>query len=150
VFTKLKALFTETDQPSDSKQQEERIRLACAALMTEVATIDQNFDEKEQTTLLEIISTQFSLNEDDAKEIKRLAEQERHDATSLHQFTRLVNEHCSREEKYELVCNMWKIAYADGHLDKYEEYIIRRASELIYLDHSDFIRAKVSVKNAAP
>ena len=37
---------------------------------------------------------------------------------------------------------MWQIAYADGELDKYEEYIIRRVSELIYVAHNDFIRAK--------
>lgn len=146
MLSKLKALFSSEEEVDESKN-EERMRLACAALMTEVATIDEHFDEVEQKTLTSIICEQFDLTEAEAKELKDLAESERHDATSLHQFTSLVNEHCSHEEKYELVRSMWKIAYADGHLDKYEEYIIRRASELLYIEHSDFIRAKISVKN---
>ena len=146
MLAKLKAVFG-SEEVVDEAANEQRSRLACAALMTEVATIDQNFDAQEQATLIAIICEQFDLSEAEATELKELAESERHDATSLHQFTSLVNEHCSHEEKYALVQNMWKIAYADGHLDKYEEYIIRRASELIYIDHSDFIRAKISVKN---
>ncbi len=41
---------------------------------------------------------------------------------------------------------MWQIAYADGQLDKYEEYMIRRVTELTYVSHSDFIRAKQQAK----
>ena len=41
---------------------------------------------------------------------------------------------------------MWKIAYADGNIDKYEEHIIRKVSNLIYVAHSDFIKAKLSAK----
>ena len=37
---------------------------------------------------------------------------------------------------------MWRVAFADGDLDKYEEHLIRRTTELLRLDHSDFIRAK--------
>lgn len=146
MLAKLKRLFA-GEEESEQAPPEERIRLASAALMTEVATIDQHFDEVEQQTLITVICEQFSLSEEEANELKELAESERHDATSLHQFTRLVNDHCSYPEKCELVSSMWKIAYADGHLDKYEEYIVRRVSELLYVDHSDFIRAKISVKN---
>jgi uncharacterized tellurite resistance protein B-like protein len=66
----------------------------------------------------------------------------REDATSLFEFTRLVNDHYGPDEKRDLVGAMWKVAYADGDLDKYEEHIIRRVAELIYLPHADFIRSK--------
>lgn len=145
VFSKLKSLFAQEE--TSEQDDKARVHLACAALMTEVATIDRHFDQAEQETLIEIVCKQFELNESEANDLKELANTERNDATSLHQFTSLVNEHCSHEEKFELIKSMWKIAYADGHLDKYEEYIVRRVSELIYVDHSDFIRAKVTVKN---
>lgn len=42
---------------------------------------------------------------------------------------------------------MWEMAYADGNLDKYEDYIIRKVADLIYVPHTEFIRAKSQVKS---
>ena len=42
---------------------------------------------------------------------------------------------------------MWEIAFADGNIDKYEEYVIRKVSDLIYISNDDFIKAKLEVKN---
>ena len=47
----------------------------------------------------------------------------------------------------ELIKNMWEVAYADGNLDRYEEHLIRRVAELLYVSHSDFIKTKLAVKN---
>ena len=43
---------------------------------------------------------------------------------------------------------MWRVAFADGEIDRYEDGVIRRVAELIYVAHSDFIRMKLDVKNA--
>jgi len=42
---------------------------------------------------------------------------------------------------------MWKIAYADGNLDKYEEHLIRKTSDLIHISHSDYIKIKLEVRD---
>ena len=34
------------------------------------------------------------------------------------------------------------IAFADGRIDKYEDYTIRKISDLIYVKHEDFMKAK--------
>jgi len=75
-----------------------------------------------------------------------LAKDEQDRAASLHQFTQLVNDNCDTNEKFELMVGMWRIAFADDHLDKYEEYMVRKVSELIYISHSDFIRSKQIAK----
>lgn len=41
---------------------------------------------------------------------------------------------------------MWVIAFADGVLDPIEESVIRKVAELIYLDHNEFIRAKLEAQ----
>ena len=38
---------------------------------------------------------------------------------------------------------LWDIAYSDGRIDKYEDYTIRKISDLLYIKHSDFIKAKL-------
>ena len=37
---------------------------------------------------------------------------------------------------------LWRVAYADGNLDKYEEHLVRRIADLIHVPHSVFIRMK--------
>jgi len=121
-----------------SKQRE----LASAALLLEVATIDQHLDERELEKLQSLLESTFSLSAQEVKELTTLAQQESGDATSLYQFTQHINRHSSAEDKFQLVCGLWEVAYADGELDKYEEHIIRRIVDLIHVSHSDFIRAK--------
>lgn len=147
MFAKLKALIGSDFADTDAASSEDDMRLACAALMVEVATIDNQFSESESEALITVLKSQFQLSESEAKALVTFAETARHDATSLHEFTKEVNESCTQDEKFELIKGMWSVAYADGHLDKYEEHIIRRAADLIHVGHSDFIRAKLAVKN---
>ncbi len=127
---------------TDNRLTEYQKHLACAALMVEVATIDDHFDSREFETLKRHLQEQFNVNSRDLDEIAELARIESKESLSLYQFTRLVNDQCSPSEKFELLQGMWKVARADGHIDKYEEYMIRKISELIYVSHSEFIRAK--------
>ncbi len=139
----LKSLFEEDAADNGTPEDQERqCRLASAALLVEVASIDDQFAESERNALLKILTKEFNLIGDELAEIEKLAIEKQSEASSLHEFTSLINEHFAVESKIQLIVNMWRIAYADGELDKYEEYIIRRVSELIYVAHGDFIRAK--------
>lgn len=146
MLNAIKDFFRSELQGSNTGTTEEQRRLACAALLIEVAVVDQEFDHSEIQALYSILQNQFSISESECHELTTLAQAECSDATSMYQFTQLVNEFCSPQEKYELIKGMWTIAYADGDLDKYEEYVVRKVSELIYVSHSDFIRAKLEAR----
>lgn len=141
MLAKLKAFFDKELQEDDGNS-EEKLNLACAALLIEVAVIDQEFDAKEFAQMQAILQREFQIASEDCKALIQLAQQESEDASSMYQFTQLVNENCDHNRKFKLIKGMWDIAYADGELDKYEEYIIRKTSELLHLAHGDFIRAK--------
>lgn len=115
-------------------------------MLVEVAMADHQFSEVELDNLTLILEGKFALSHDEITELISLANNETSHATSLHQFTQLVNQHCTPEEKFKLMKAMWEMAYADGNLDKYEDYIIRKVADLIYVPHSEFIRAKSIVK----
>ncbi len=143
-----KNLFQDTTnnkaQPFLNSEQKQ---LACAALMVEVATIDEHFTANELATLTQHLQQQFNLEHDQLEQLTRNATDASEHSSSLYQFTRLVNDNCSPEDKFELLKGMWKVARADDQIDKYEEYIIRKVSELIYVPHSEFIRAKQYSRN---
>ncbi|HSX50513.1 MAG TPA: TerB family tellurite resistance protein [Cellvibrio sp.] len=121
-------------------------QLAVAALLVEVAMADHQFSEAELDHLGETLTRKFELTREELDELINLAKNETNHATSLHQFTQLINQHCSVDEKFKLMKAMWEMAYADGNLDKYEDYLIRKVADLIYVPHSEFIRSKSLVK----
>ena len=125
-------------RPMDEKQK----RLACAALLIEVAVIDNEFDGEELASVKAILSRDFDVPPAELDELVALAQHECSESTSMYGFTQLINQQCNFQEKFDLVTYMWRIAYADGDLDKYEEYIIRKVADLIHLGHGEFIRAK--------
>ncbi|MGM0633563.1 MAG: TerB family tellurite resistance protein [Pseudomonadota bacterium] len=126
-----------------------RIELASAALLMELINTDRHVDEREEAEFTAILRDTFSLDEKTLEELTRLAHEEARQATSLFEFTTLVNDGYAYPEKLQLIENMWRIAWADGELDKYEEQMIRRTAELIHVRHGDFIRMKLRVRDTA-
>ena len=142
MLGKIKAFFDNELAEDTGRISEDKKRLACAALLIEVAIVDQEFDASELKAMQSILTSKFGIHGDEINQLVSMAQNEAEESTSMYQFTSLVNEHCNDEDKFELIKGMWAIAYADGEIDKYEEYIIRKVCDLIYISHGDFIRAK--------
>ena len=150
MLNKISAFFERHLQPaggSSASLSHEQKHLAVAALLIEVAVADHVFNEHEFASLQQLLKQKFLLTDVQLQELYELAKEESDEATSLHQFTQLVHQHCDNKEKFELIVSMWELAFADQHLDKYEEYTIRKVADLIYVSHSEFIRAKKIAKS---
>ena len=128
------------------QENEKQIELACIALMIELAKVDQSIDDDELTIIRKAAKKTFNIVDDKIDEIIELAIEESKQSTSLYQFTDLVNNNYSVDMKYQLVLAMWKVAFADGELDKYEEHLIRKVAELIYVPHVKFMEAKFNAQ----
>ncbi len=131
-----------TPAEEDAEHRDRRLRLASAALLMELMKTDRHIDEAETRAFNAVLQRTFNLDSEALAEIAELAEEESRQATSLYEFTSLVNESYSYDDKTQLIENMWRVAYADGELDKYEEQLIRKTADLIYVEHRDFIRRK--------
>ena len=122
-------------------------QLATAALLIEVMIVDGNLSEKELASISQTLKTLLSLSAEDVEELIALSQAEVDQATSLYEFTRQINQHFDLNKKMHLMTSMWRVAFADGYLDKHEESIIRRVSELIHLRHAEYIRCKLAAKS---
>ena len=132
-------------QGTATNEVEQRaLELACAALMFEVARADFAVEEVEQETVTRQLTEQFSLSADEVSTITEVAVEQADAATCLFEFTRTLNELASAEQKRKLLAMMWRVAMADQALSQYEEHVIRKVADLLYLPHSDFIAAKQS------
>jgi len=150
MIGKLKTLFEQIGAKGKEASITSPIskNLITAALMIEVMQADFSLDEREQQAFISVLKQSFDLDENEVIELEELAHAKVEEATSLYEFTRQINDNFSADEKLELIRNMWRVAFADGEIDRYEDGVIRRVAELIYVAHSDFIRMKLEVKNA--
>lgn len=150
MIGKLKTLFEQIGAKNKDASITSPVskNLITAALMIEVMQADFSLDEREQQAFISVLKQSFDLDENEVIELEELAHAKVEEATSLYEFTRQINDNFSAGEKLELIRNMWRVAFADGEIDRYEDGVIRRVAELIYVAHSDFIRMKLEVKNA--
>ena len=136
----------ENESVVDSKKSEQE--LTYASLLIEVINSDNKFDDRERDKLLEILSSKLDIQKEELDNFTELAKKKSEDSISLYEFTREINDQYEYEEKVSLITDLWGIAYSDGKLDKYEDYVIRKIADLIYVSHTDFIKSKLKVKNA--
>lgn len=127
--------------------QEHQLRLATAALLVEMMNQDEKVHETEKQTVRLALKNNFTLNDEEISELCQLAHEEVKNATGYYQFTKLIAEHFSQPQKIKIIELLWQVAYADNHLDSYEEHMVRRIADLIYVSHKDFIQAKHRVQN---
>ena len=139
----LKALFEQPTTDTAGAQQH-RMHLAAAALLIETARADFSQDAAEQLAMEELLCSELKLDPAEVRDLVQAASNRVDEAISLYEFTRVINDHYSAEQKLQLISAMWGVAYADGNLDKYEEALIRQVAELTYVPHADYIRSKLA------
>ena len=125
------------------------LQLATAALLIEVSRADFNIDNREQSFVVGLLKQQFELTEDELDTLVELGQQEAEQATSLYQFTRLINDNFSEQQKSQLILNLWQVALADDYRDKHEDHLIRKVADLIHVSHGEFIRTKLVAIDSA-
>ncbi|AMO68184.1 hypothetical protein DOK_04232 [gamma proteobacterium BDW918] len=143
MFEKLMQLFTVADDSTGDDKM--TLELVTAALLLEVSKADFQEDPAEIDKIRTILLQHFSVSLGDINAFIDQARNTSADSTSLYPFTRYINDNCNNIEKYQLVLALWDVALEDGRIDKYEDHLIRKIADLIYLPHSEFIRAKLSV-----
>ena len=126
--------------------REQALRLAVAALLIEVTHLDHEVTPEEKAAVDLAVRRHMGLSGETVAELLQYAERERADSTDYYQFTLLINREYDAARKVELIELMWRIAYADDALHRYEEHLIRKIAELLYVPHSAFIAAKHRVR----
>ena len=150
MINKIKDLITKFGKEEEIQEESNLTLLnnSCAALLVEIAFADKDFDETEKASLKQSLIETYAIDESDIEEIIIDAEETVSESTSLYGYTSIVNTEFQYEDKLKLLRNLWKIAYADGYLDKYEEHLLRKVSDLIHISHSDYISIKLEIRES--
>ena len=134
MFEKLKKIF-ETNN-SEINSVDDTLISYLVSLFVEVSRVDYKIDEKEINFIIEFLAKEFNFNLDLIKEklnIVRTSER----LIGYHPITKYLNENFDINFKKKVVLGLWKIAFINNDLDKYEDHLVRKVSDLLYINHSD-------------
>lgn len=132
---------------AESPEERERaLRLATAALLFEVVRADGQVKDEERSVMRTAIQSTFDLPAAEVEGLVRLAEEASREAVSLYEFTRLVDEGFSPDQKKRIVELLWLVAFADAQKDPLEEHLVRKIAGLLHVPHPDFIDAKLRAR----
>ena len=135
MFDKLKNIFDKKIE--EENEQFDTIQIAISTLMIQTAVYDGVFDENEKSEILDLIKKYFNLDEDQKLDLFKIAMKVNNDSNDMQQFTRTLNDNLSEKEKLNIIEMLWKIIISDGHIDDYENTLIRKISGLLYISDRD-------------
>jgi len=145
----IETISSPIDTETGIADREAALRLATAVLMIDVARADHVFDEREFDRVLKLIEAHFDVTPEQAAELVNVAGEKAEELISVHEFTQLLHEHLSEQEKARIIGLLWQIAYADGQLDKYENSLVLKISDLLYVSRGRVMRLKHDAQKAS-
>ncbi|WDE04951.1 TerB family tellurite resistance protein [Thalassomonas viridans] len=150
MLTKITMFFQSlSDESASDNETAISLEIACAVLLCEVMRADGHFAPQEQAHISDILIKQFQLTQAEVDEIIDQAIKLSEHATDFYQFTSKINQHYALEQRIDMVCLLWQLAYADGELAAIEEHIIRKIADLLYLNHQEYIQAKLKARESS-
>ena len=131
--------------PEEKKSGHDPLRLATAAVLLDIAYADGTFSPAEDGNMVEYLRRAFQLDEASAQELIEAAAEIRNRTIDYFAITNFIRKQMSLDDRVDIVKTMWRIVYADGRLTDYENYLVRKLSDLLGLEHHVMIDAKVAV-----
>ena len=137
------------DRPeAEEDKSSHEVRTATCALLLEMSSIDGEFSESEKKRIIAILKNDYELQDEHVTALIDASNKELENSIDLWRFASLINKNYSAEEKVRIIEMIWSVAYADGNLDKHEDYLVHKLAKLLRLTHKQLIDAKLTAKRA--
>ncbi len=148
MFDSLMQLFREMSG-GDSEQalfHDGDSRVAVAALMVQLISVDGVIDSAEQVRLKDVLKKRFSLSDEETAELIKIANEREKEAVDLYGFTSVLKRELDKEGRIEIIEMMWELVFADGEIHEFEDNMVWRVAELLGVSRRDRIRMRQSVE----
>ena len=148
MLDRFKAAFARRvkDDSIEDDSEDQQVALAAAMLLLEVAWADHEIEDRELALIRSSLVALYDISESQVEAVIAEAKLEHQEIASIFPFTRALNEQLDIAERKLLLESLWRLNEFDGSAFHYEEGVIRKIAELLYLTHSDFIAAKLGAK----
>ena len=148
MIKNLRKLFGDDQPDRDEEADKKHIELSLAVLLIEIGRADYKRHVHEEAEIRAALQRHYGLSDAETADLIARAEAAAEHSVSLHEYTRALHEELDYSEKQEIIEMLWRVALADHSLDKYEDYLLGKIAELLYVSRGDVIRIKHRVLEA--
>lgn len=106
-------------------------RVAAAALLVHVMSVDGDAAPVEISVLEDVLSAGFDLGLDDTRRLIAQARDTEQREPNWTQFADVLARTLDAPSRARIVAMMWRVVLADGRLQEMEEAVVERAAELL-------------------
>lgn len=121
-------------------------QLAEAALMFHVIAADGIITAEERERFASLLERHFGLAQAETAALMEAARQADNEAIDLYGFTSILKRELDRDERFQLIRNLWEMVYADGVVHELEDNIVWRIADLLGVEGRDRMELKRLVK----
>ena len=141
MLKSLKRLF---DEPgSDAPGFERRhLQLAVATLLHESTRVDLESHAAEYAAAEHALADLFGLDAAACTALLRESRDKKGGLTSYFAQVAVIKRDFSMEQRVALVEHLWRISYAHGQLDLYEDHFVRKIAHLLYVPNTQTMLAR--------
>jgi uncharacterized tellurite resistance protein B-like protein len=141
----LKEIVRNLTVAPDAATGRHSVELAVVALLLEIGRADHSIAQEELASVVQSAAAVFGITEAESNALIDVAGPAVEASVSMFEFTEVLNRELDPARKKEILRALWRVAQADGRIDHYEEYYLRKVADLLHLSHRDFISAKLAV-----
>jgi uncharacterized tellurite resistance protein B-like protein len=149
MLDSLKKFFAELGAKSAARFEDNDYRLAAAAILIHVMSVDGAASETERRALRAVLKSRFELDNPAIDELIAAATEADREAIDLYQFTRSLNRSLDEEGRLRIVEMMWQLVFADGRVNEFEDNVIWRAADLLGISARERIALRRRVAGQA-
>ncbi|MGR7994249.1 MULTISPECIES: tellurite resistance TerB family protein [unclassified Xanthobacter] len=121
-------------------------RLAAAALLVHVVSIDGVVTDAERAMLRQILERRFALEGAESDALVELAIAKDAEAVDLYAFTSVLNRALDEEGRRRIIEMMFEVAFADGTLSEFEDNLVWRAAELLNVSARERVEIRREIR----
>ena len=130
--------------PETAPLPQPNAQLALGALLVRIALADRHYRASEVGQIDRILSATFKLNALEAAKLRATCEALERAAPGTPEFTRLLREEISYEERKALAEAMWTVVLADGDVDTEEENALQQIEAALGLSDNDIAEVRAA------
>jgi uncharacterized tellurite resistance protein B-like protein len=142
MLKQLKSLF-EAPAPRPVPGFERRhLQVAVAALLHEARRADYHPGDDEYAAARKALAEMFGLSGGECVAVLEEGRARAEQLTSFYAPVTIIKRDFSLEERVRLVEHLWRVAYANGRLDPYEDHYVRKIAHLLYVPNTQSMLAR--------
>jgi len=148
MFENLRRFLSDLAPGSGEKIQfqEDDDRLAVAALMVHIISVDGIVADSEKVRLTDVLRDKYELSEAQTRDLIAKARARDEEAIDLYSFTSVLKRRLDENERRNVVEMLWEIVYADGTVHEMEDNVVWRVAELLGISSRDRIAMRQRVE----